>query len=242
MTTTSRGLIIKEVKVGEGDKIITILTPDLGVIQAAAKGARSYKSKFLAGCQLFCYTNFSFIKKRSWYSVLSAEPIHTFYEIRTSLEKLSLAAYLCDLLCEVCTDSHQADKALSLALNTLYLLSKKDCLSQIKATFELRFISDSGFAPQLFHCVKCGSEGVFKNFSANDGGVLCNACAENKSNISAGALNAMRHITCAEPKRVFSYKAEERVLQELESLAENYTLCQIGRCPRSLKYYHNSIR
>jgi DNA repair protein RecO (recombination protein O) len=238
MTMMVKGLIIKETKVGEGDKIITILTPELGIIQAAAKGARSYKSKFLAGCQLFCYTSFALSKKSKWYSLLSAEPVHTFYEIRTSLGKLSLATYFCDLLCEVCTDSHQADKALKLALNTLYMLSQNDCLSQIKATFELRFISDSGFTPELYCCVKCGSKGSFANFCANDGGLLCEKCAVGKSNILIGTLSAMRYIISAKPKRVFSYKADEKVLSELEVLAENYALCQIGRCPRSLKYYH----
>ena len=63
MMTTVKGLIIKETKVGEGDKIITLLTPELGIIQVSAKGARSYKSKYIAACQLFGYCEFVLVKK-----------------------------------------------------------------------------------------------------------------------------------------------------------------------------------
>ncbi|MCK9479960.1 MAG: DNA repair protein RecO [Firmicutes bacterium] len=237
MIVTVKGLIIKETKFGEGDKIITILTPDFGIIQAVAKGARSYKSKFLAGSQLFCYTNFGLTKRGKMFSLSFAEPIHTFYEIRKSVEKISLSVYFCELLSEVCTDSHQADAALRLALNTLFKLSKNDNLAQIKASFELRLISDAGFTPELSCCVKCGRTGHFNLFSANDGGVQCCDCCGSGNALSAGTIRAISHIITCELKKVFAYEADENVLFELEHTAENYILCQIGRLPQSLKYY-----
>ena len=66
MLTRVTGLIIKETNVGEADKILTILTHELGIIQAVANGARSYKSKFIAACQLFCYTDFVLSKQQDW--------------------------------------------------------------------------------------------------------------------------------------------------------------------------------
>jgi DNA repair protein RecO (recombination protein O) len=236
MMTTVKGLIIKETKVGEGDKIITLLTPELGIIQVSAKGARSYKSKYIAACQLFGYCEFVLSKKGKWYSVVSAEPIHTFYDLRTSLDKLSLAAYFCSLLGEVCTDSRDADKALRLALNTFYMLVKNDDLSRIKATFELRLMSDSGFAPELDCCVKCGQKGEFAGFSVFDGGVLCGDCKGGKG-ISKAALSAMRYIISAAVEKVFAYRTDDGVLSELESIAQEYTLSHIGHDFSSLKYY-----
>ncbi|NLB82194.1 MAG: DNA repair protein RecO [Clostridiaceae bacterium] len=237
MAIKIKGLIIKETKVGEGDKIITMLTSELGIIQAAAKGARSYKSKFLAGCQLFCYTAFDLREKTKLFSVVSAEPIHTFYEIRNDFERLSLAVYFCDLLNEIGTDLHNADTMLSLALNTLYLLSKSTNLTQLKATFELRLICETGFAPELYSCVKCGNKSDNNFISTQDGGMLCNTCSS-QTNILPGTLSAMRHIISAPLKKTFSYHTDNKVLLELKTITENYLLYQIDKFPRSLKYYH----
>lgn len=241
MTTTIMGLIIKETNVGEGDKIITILTPEYGKIQAIANGARSYKSKFIAGCQLFCYTNFVLSKKKDWFRVTSAEPIENFFDLRTSLEKLSLATYFCDLLHEIVTDAHGTDEIIKLALNTFYILTKSDNLTQIKATFELRLMCLSGFAPELVNCTVCGRKEGITSFSISDGAVHCNNC-ERSGVILAGTLSAMRHIALGDSKKLFSYEANSNVLAELSSIAENYALGHIGRDFRSLRYYLTIIK
>ncbi len=235
MLTSVKGLIIKETNVGEGDKILTVLAGGLGKIQAAANGARSYKSRLIAGCQLFCYTDFVLSKKKDWFRVTGAEPVEAFYPLRQSLEKLSLAAYFCDLLCEVTADAHGADEALRLALGAFYILTKEDELTRIKAAFELRLLSLSGFMPQLSSCGSCGS-GEVTGFSVSDASGLCDACAGAKR-LLPGTLAAMRYITCAPQDAVFAFRTDAAVTAELASVAENYTLGQIGRDFRSLKYY-----
>lgn len=39
MQTATTGLVLRQVKVGEADRIITILTPELGVVSASAAAA-----------------------------------------------------------------------------------------------------------------------------------------------------------------------------------------------------------
>ena len=63
--TVTSGMIIKETKVGEGNKIFTILTSDCGKIQASGAGVRSYKSKISSGCSLFCYSDFKLRQGKS---------------------------------------------------------------------------------------------------------------------------------------------------------------------------------
>ena len=50
----TKGIVLREVKTGESDRILTILTPDSGMISAAAKGAQRLKSKLFAATGLFC--------------------------------------------------------------------------------------------------------------------------------------------------------------------------------------------
>ncbi|MEG1125499.1 MAG: recombination protein O N-terminal domain-containing protein [Oscillospiraceae bacterium] len=56
MQITTMGLVIKEVKTGEADRIIHILTQD-GVINAIAKGSQRLKSKLFSATSLFCYAS-----------------------------------------------------------------------------------------------------------------------------------------------------------------------------------------
>lgn len=231
-----KGLIIKETNVGEGDKIITILTKEHGKIQAGANGARSYKSKLIAGCSLFCYTDFIIKKGKQLGRVISADPIETFYNIRTDIEKLSLASYFCDLLCEITTDSHGMDEIIQLALNTFYIITKKEDLSLVKPAFELRLMASSGLSPNVLTCGEGGGMEDLIHFSVNEGSVFCAKCGSSYGKIKSGTLSAMQHILHCDAKKIYSFSAMPEVAAELICIAESYVLTHIGRDFRSLKY------
>ena len=52
------GLVLKETRYKESDRIITILTPGLGVISASAQSSLRLKNKLFSACGLFCYSEF----------------------------------------------------------------------------------------------------------------------------------------------------------------------------------------
>ena len=89
-------MIIKETKVGEGNKIFTIITAEHGKIQASGAGVRSYKSKLGSGCSLFCYSDFVLKKSKSKdiYSIVSADKKMDFFDIRYDIEKVALVNYI----------------------------------------------------------------------------------------------------------------------------------------------------
>ena len=55
------GLVLKETRYKESDRILTILTPELGVISAAAQSSLRLKSKLFSACGLFCYSEFTLV-------------------------------------------------------------------------------------------------------------------------------------------------------------------------------------
>ena len=63
MQYTTDGLVIREVNVGDNDKMLTILTPDRGRIGVMAKGSRSLKSQVLSTAQLYTYGNYEIYEK-----------------------------------------------------------------------------------------------------------------------------------------------------------------------------------
>ena len=56
--------MIKEMKVGESDRLVTLFTRDYGIIRAFASGAKSIKSKKGAATSLLTYSSFTVLKKK----------------------------------------------------------------------------------------------------------------------------------------------------------------------------------
>ena len=93
------GLVLKETRYREADRILTILTPKLGVITAMAANSLRLKSKLFSACGLFCYSEFTLVPGRNMYTVREAEVQNIFHGISSSIEGVSLAMYLTELGC-----------------------------------------------------------------------------------------------------------------------------------------------
>ena len=52
------GVVLRELQMKESDKVITVLTRELGVISIYAKGAMRLKNKFHSSTGLFTYSEF----------------------------------------------------------------------------------------------------------------------------------------------------------------------------------------
>ena len=97
------GLVLRDTVTKESDKILTVLTADLGRISVIAKGARSRRSKYTAACQLLCYSDMTLSPKGDWYYLAEANTIELFDGLRRDIVKLALGAYFADLTEAVCT-------------------------------------------------------------------------------------------------------------------------------------------
>ena len=58
----TKGIVLMENNLGDYDKMLTILTPGLGKIGCAAKGARRPKSLLMAGSQFLCFADYTIYK------------------------------------------------------------------------------------------------------------------------------------------------------------------------------------
>ena len=65
----TKGVVLREVHTGESDRILTILTPQYGVISASAKSSQRLKNKLFAATGLFCYSDFVLFEGHSMYIV-----------------------------------------------------------------------------------------------------------------------------------------------------------------------------
>ena len=234
------GLVIKEQKIGENDRLITVLTSSHGLIRAFVRRANAAKSNMLACTQLLSYSDFVFYQgKKSW-SVNSATPKASFFKLNEDLEAMSTAFYLAELFGELAPENDSAEGLLKLLLNSLYLMAeKKRPPLQVKAAAELRALSDAGYMPNLVACEHCGTyETNPMVFNPASGLLLCKDCGgpADGMQLSLSAVTAMRFICYSEEKKIFNFSLSDEALMELSQAAEQFALQQTGRTYRTLDF------
>ena len=157
------------------------------------------------------------------------------------MEALSIGFYLAELFGELAPENEESEELLRLLLNSLYLMAeKKRRPVLVKATAELRAMSDSGYMPDLVACAECGTyETDFMYFNPASGRLLCQNCGSGVSGmkLSLGAVTAMRFILYSEPKKIFNYKVTAAAEKELSQAAEQFVLRQTGRGYRTVDFY-----
>ena len=66
MFKTTKGLILREVKYKEADRILTVLTEDMGKITVKARGALRKGSKTAAATQLLAFSELTMFENRGY--------------------------------------------------------------------------------------------------------------------------------------------------------------------------------
>lgn len=222
----TKGIIIASNNMNDNDKMVTLLTPDLGKIGCAAKGARRQKSALMAGTQFLCFGEFLIYKGVSSYNINSCEPIEIFYNIRLDIDKLKYASEVAKIVNDVTNENENAYRILQLILNTIYMISESDKdLELILSIFKLRLLSIIGFRPVVEHCISCKEKENLRYFSIKDNGLKCNACGrQDKSAIelSDACIKAIKYIIWAEPKKLFSFELSDENKLQLKLLSKVY--------------------
>ncbi|MBR2716883.1 MAG: DNA repair protein RecO [Oscillospiraceae bacterium] len=243
MFATIKGLVLRETRYKEADRILTVLTEDRGKLTLKARGALRKGSRLGAASQTLCYSEFTLFGNRGRWTADEGSTLEQFLGLRGDIGSLALGTYFAELLDTVCAEEMPDGPALQLALNALYALSRGMYGPEhIKSVFELRLLSLEGFEPETAVCGVCGRPDIREPmFSPGSGVVHCRECgilAEGESvTLDAGALDAMRHIIGAEPRREFSFAVPEESERRLAAAAESFVRRQLDRSFSTLDYW-----
>lgn len=242
---TTEALVIKQMTVGESDRIVTLLTRDYGLIRAFAVGAEKIKSKKHVATGLLSYSSVTLVQKKDTYSITEATPINIFYNTARDIERFSISQYFCELSLFLAPHESSSEEFLRLILNSLYFLAKGEKLpALIKAITELRIAAISGYTPDLVGCCECGKfEDDRMLFDLQNGALYCSECgfAGHYIPIDRTILNAMRHIVYSQFGRLYSFEIPKESAVALSDICEKYILAQTERGYTSLDFY-NSVK
>jgi DNA repair protein RecO (recombination protein O) len=151
MIETATGLVLRTRLLTETSLIVHWLTPGLGRLATAAKGALRPKSPFRGKLDLFYRADFSFSRsRRSDLHTLREVNLHETYPVlRQELASLRQACY-CAVLIEQATETETPLPAVfDLMLGLLRYLGTHAAQPQAVFAFELRLLSELGLQPDL---------------------------------------------------------------------------------------------
>lgn len=242
---SAEGLIVKEMNVGESDRLITIFTREHGIIKAFASGAKNIKSKKAAGTSLLTYSAFQILNKKGTFRIYEATPIASFFTMGTDIEVLTLSQYFCELALEFAEDDVPNEELLRLFLNSLHFLTKeKRYPPLIKGITELRTAAICGYMPNLVACDGCGKfEENIMFLGLKNGKLYCEECKkpDNCVAIDKTLLSALRHIVFSEFKNLYSFEIPPKSADMLSKITENYVITQTDYNFSALQFY-NTIK
>ena len=199
-TYKSQGLVLRQYTLGEADRILSILTPDMGKVRVVAKSVRRPQSRLRGHLDLTNVVEFSASYGRNLDVVTEAQVRDDHPRIRTDLSLLSQAVYVCELADSFAEERSPSRDLYLLVTVTLDLFPDSEDAWLVSRWFEARLLDVSGFRPELESCVECGAalEPGDHTLDLAAGGVLCPDCRAfgpgRKAHISESAMRVLRHL------------------------------------------------
>lgn len=232
------GIVVKEVKVGDYDKILTVLSPEAGKLQLSAKGVRSLKNKNSAGCQILAYSSFELKEGKEIHSLVQCDLKENFYDLRRDVYRLSVGCYMGEVANTVARVGEPCPDLVKLLLNALFFLQKETSSPEgLKAVFELRVLKEEGLAPVTDACVFCGEEKNLRWFDPVEGCAVCEGCKESHLlPTDDQTLQAMGVITNGTLKEALTYPISPKAAENMGTLSEKMILAHVAPGFRSLDY------
>lgn len=218
-----KGIVIKETPYKDNDKIVTLLTDELGKISCMARGAKRTNSPLLANCQYLVYSEFILYKGKSFYHINSASLINMFYDLRIDFEKLEHMFDLTKLLQTTTDENQDTSKILKLFLNTMYVIENMDKnIGFVETVFKIKLFALLGFTPRVEKCNECGNlfssdkgicaNGIVYDYVSNS--FYCSNCATRIDKrryikVNESTLIAIKYILLTEMKKIFSFNLKD---------------------------------
>ncbi|MBP7174833.1 MAG: DNA repair protein RecO [Thermoclostridium sp.] len=222
-----RGVVVREVAAGDYDKILTVISDELGKISVSARGVRRSGNRYSAGTQVLSYCDWILYKGKNTYILNSCEIIHPFYEIRQDLTLLAYAAHLLEMTQDSILENQPSKEPLTLLLHALHALTNKNKnLELIIRVFSLKLVQIMGFTPYLSGCCKCGTKEIDEIYFSFEGcGFICDSCKGSTGNhlrIEPGTARALIYVICAEIREVFGFELSEEALRNFSGIVDKY--------------------
>ncbi|MEU6697656.1 DNA repair protein RecO [Pseudonocardia sp. NPDC046786] len=173
------GIVLRVQKLGEADRIVTMLTRQRGKIRVVAKGVRRTRSRWGARLEPFNHVDVQCYTGRTLDVVTQAQTVDAFAPAIVA----DWSAYSCGCAILETADRLVSEEGEPSLRVYLLLLGATRALADglrepvlVLDAFLLRAMSHAGWAPSLSDCARCATPGPHRAFTVAGGGMVCPRC------------------------------------------------------------------
>lgn len=234
-------IVLRQRRLADADKILTLYTARLGKIEAVAKGVRKSRSRLAGHVEPLSHAVFMLAQGKTLDVVTQVETTESFAALRDDLEAMSRALYAAELV-DKFTEPRAENFALyRLLLDTLRRIAAGADMDTPLRFHEMALLTHLGYTPELDACVACRSrlEPVVNFWSAGAGGVVCRDCrvAQHATRpISPNAIKLLRLLRHGRWPDVARIHVDAELALELERALGEYVRWVLERDVRSAAF------
>ncbi len=229
---SAEGVILKRRNLGEADKLVTVFTRSRGKIKTLAKGVRKVNSRRAGSLEILNHVKIFLHETKSWPILTEVETKGNFNNIKEDLSKLSLTYLLFELVDQFLTEEQESPFVFDLLVSTLVAIDNSPSLEKAKVfatNFQLKFLSQVGYLPQLQNCVVCDQQiQPETNFLAPYlGGLVDKTCSREvllSRSLSLEAIKTLRFLIKTPFEEIYKLSLEKKLLKELFDVLNFYTV------------------
>ena len=242
-------ILLRKIEYGDHDFIISFLTESKGKISVIAKNAKKSIQRFSGALDLFSVNNIQCTfpkKKKDGLTILYRIFENGFANIRYDVYKTAYASFWVEVMHFWLEENKQQSGLYNLLLFSLDALNQGSLSREvISLFFQIRFMSLSGFFPNIENCDKCKTpvdhieqKKVWFDFA--EGRIMCQNCIKKRSKygmtVSKGTLKQINWIHTSDISRADRIKFSNLAIKEGEMLVEAFIPFYIGREFKSLQF------
>ncbi|MEO8457691.1 MAG: DNA repair protein RecO [Chloroflexota bacterium] len=219
----TEAIILRQRKLGEADRFLTLLTPTLGKLDVKAKGVRKTTSRLSGHLQPLNRVVVQLAQGHSTDVVTGVEVLDSYRGLRDDLDRLSRGLYAAELTDRMTAEKVHSYPIFRLMQDTLARVEQGTDGDQALRYYEMRLLDQSGFRPELERCVGCTNElePVDNFFAAIAGGAVCRTCVAGLAGPRVLTLNALKLMRLMQ-RNSYNDVARVRVTAELGHEVERH--------------------
>lgn len=228
-------VVLRTQKLGEADRILTLLTRQHGKVRAVAKGVRRTSSKFGARLEPFMAVDAQLYIGRSLDIVQQVDQVGAYGAgIAADYDRYLAANAMAEAADRLVGEGDAQPQQFFLLVGALRSLARGEhAAAATRDSYLLRALALSGWPVQLEACARCGEAGPHERFSPHAGGAVCQACAPaGTPRADPDALHAVAALLAGEWSEIDD--ADPRTLDRAGGLVAAYAQYHLERSIRSL--------
>ena len=199
-----QGVVLRTVKLGEADRIVTLLTQGHGKVRAVAKGVRKTHSKFGARLEPTSHVALQLYLGSELDVLTQCETIESNRALREGYGLLTHAIPMLEAVDHLTQDREPVPAIYRMLTGALRTLATRRS-SLVTPAFFWKLLALEGYEPRIDACARCDTPAADQplfSFDLQEGGGLCRSCAMGSgrrlspeafdllSRILSGGLNA----------------------------------------------------